>query len=51
MVEYPTPQDLKPLQVFLGLTSYYRRFIPRYSPVAQSFYYLTCKDVPFEWTT
>ena len=50
MLEYPTPKDLKSLRAFLGLTSYYCRFIPCYSAIAQPLYYLTRKDTPFEWT-
>ena len=51
MVEFPTPCDLRSLRAFLGLTSYYRRFVPRFSAVAQPLYRLTRKSVPYEWTT
>ena len=47
---YPTLTDLKKLQSFLGLVSYYRRFIPQFSAVAGPLYALTHKDVLFEWT-
>ncbi len=47
---FPTPSDLKSLRSFLGLTSYYRRFIPCYSAIAQPLYCLTRKDTPFKWT-
>lgn len=50
MTDFPTPGDLKSLRAFLGLTSYYRRFIPCYSAIAQPLFRLTRKDVPFEWT-
>ena len=36
-------------QAFLGLHSYYRRFIPRFSAIARPLYNLTRKDVPFLW--
>ena len=48
--EFPTPSDLRALRAFLGLTSYYRRFVPRYSAIAQPLYCLTRKEVPFQWT-
>ena len=48
---FPVPKDLKTLRAFLGLLSYYRRFIPRFSATAQPLYDLTRKDTPFSWTT
>ena len=47
---FPEPVDLTSLRSFLGLASYYRRFIPQFSAVAQPLYALTRKDVPFVWT-
>ena len=47
---FPAPTDLKSLRSFLGLTSYYCRFVPNYSVVAQPLYRLTCKDMPYQWT-
>ena len=44
-----TPTDLKSLRLFLGLTSYYRRFVPNYSVMAQPLYKLTRKDMPYQW--
>ena len=48
--EYPTPTDVKSLRSFLGLASYYRRFVPRFSSVASPLHALTRKDVCFEWS-
>lgn len=34
---------------FLGLASYYRRFIPQFSQVAAPLHVLTRKDIPYRW--
>ena len=47
---FPPPVTLKALQSFLGLASYYRRFIPAFSKVAHPLYLLTRKNTPFVWT-
>ena len=49
--DFPRPKDLKQTRYFLGLASYYRRFIPSFSKVATPLYALTIKDAPFEWTS
>ena len=46
ITEFPQPADLRVLRAFLGLTSYYRHFVPCFSSVAQPLYALTCKDTP-----
>ena len=48
--EYPAPQDAKALKSFLGLASYYRRFVPLFSSVAKPLYALTRKDTAFVWS-
>ena len=48
--EYPTPTDVKSLRSFLGLASYYCRFIPNFVKTAGPLYTLTKKDVEFAWT-
>ena len=50
IAEYPPPTDLKSLRAFLGLTSYYRRFISSFSSIANPLYALTRKDAPFVWS-
>ena len=46
---FPVPRDLKSLRSFLGLASYYRRFIPNFSTVASRLYALTRKNAAFDW--
>ena len=46
--DFPVPSDLKTLRSFFGLTSYYRRFMPNYSALANPLYALTRKDITFE---
>lgn len=48
---FPVPANLKNLRLFLGLASYYRRFIPRFAAEANPLHALTRKDVPFIWDT
>ena len=47
---FPLPTTLKQLQQFLGLTSYYRHFIPAYAQIAQPLHALIRKGVLFWWT-
>ena len=47
--EFPTPQNLTELRRFLGMTSYYRRFISGFSDIACPLNRLTQKGVPFAW--
>jgi len=48
--EFPTPQTVKQLKIFLGLMSYYRRFIPGFSGLASPLHKLLKKDARYEWT-
>ena len=49
--DFPVPTDVSKVRQFLGLASYYRRFIPNFAKIANPLHALTKKNVPFEWTT
>ncbi|CAF3794553.1 unnamed protein product [Rotaria sordida] len=50
--EYPVPTKLKAVRSFLGLTSYYRRFIKNYATIAEPLLALTrnSDSKSFQWT-
>ncbi|GFU23148.1 retrovirus-related Pol polyprotein from transposon 17.6 [Trichonephila clavipes] len=45
--KFPVPTTVKQVQSLLGLTSYFRKFIPAYSQIAKPLSDLTRKDNPF----
>lgn len=48
---WPVPRDKKELRSFLGLCTYYRRFVRHFADLAKPLHRLTEKDIPFVWTT
>ena len=48
--DYPTPKNLKTLQQFLGLASYYRHYIPLFSKIAAPLHALTRNTAAYVWT-
>ena len=48
--EWPTPTNLHELQSFIGMCSYYRQFIEKFSVLAGPLHDLTKKKVQFKWT-
>jgi hypothetical protein len=49
VVDWPTPSNKKEVQSFVGFINFYRRFIPGFSHHARALFYLTMKDVRFNW--
>ena len=47
---WPTPTSVQDIQQFLGLASYYRRFIKDFSTIAKPLHRLTEKGRLFNWT-
>ncbi|UYV70948.1 K02A2.6-like [Cordylochernes scorpioides] len=47
---WPAPKDLTQLRSFLGLCTYYRRFIPGFFNIASPLHRLTESGRPFVWT-
>ncbi|GFX78878.1 transposon Tf2-9 polyprotein [Trichonephila clavipes] len=49
VVNYPEPKTTKEVQRFLGLTGYFRKFIPAYSVITKPLSDLLRKDTPFNF--
>ena len=47
--DWEVPKDLTDVRSFLGLCSYYRRFIPQFGTIAKPLTRLTEKDHGFKW--
>ena len=48
---WPPPKGKDELQSFLGLVSYYRRYVEKFATIAEPLNQLTRKNVPFKWST
>ena len=48
--EYTLPKNVQELKRFLGLASYFRRFVHQFSRVAQPLHRLACKNTEFDWS-
>ena len=49
--EFPVPRDVRQVRQFLGLSSYYRRFIAQFAKIAKPLHELTRKGVEFAWSS
>lgn len=50
VLEFPPPKNLKQLRRFLGMTSWYRRFIQDYASLAEPLNRLLRKNSPWVWS-
>ena len=48
--DMPAPHNSEEVKQFLGLTGYYRKFVPHFADLSRPLAQLTCKDRVFEWT-
>lgn len=49
--KFPSPANISSLKSFLGLASYYRRFVPGFARLATPLYELLKKGMKWKWTT
>ena len=48
--KFPTPSNLREVRQFLGLASYYRRFVHNFARIATPLHQLTRKDSKWSWS-
>ena len=50
VADWPVPDDATAVRRFLGLASYYRRYISHFADIAKPLHNLTQKNTSFDWT-
>ena len=50
ITKWPTPRNVRQVRSFLGLCSYYRKFVKGFADIARPLHRLTEKGHQFEWT-
>ena len=51
IIEWPIPTNVHEVRSFLGLCSYYRRFVRYFAAIAAALHDLTKKKISFKWDT
>ena len=49
--DWPEPRTAKELSSFLGLCTYFKKYVKDYAKIAAPLFHLTNRDVRFEWTS
>lgn len=48
--QFPVPKSTKEVRRFLGISGFYRKFVPNYGSIAKPLYALTSKEMTFQWS-
>ena len=51
VLNWPTPRNLKEVRSYIGLCSYYRKFVKDFAGIAEPLHALTRKGVKWNWTS